>query len=196
MSKNDESPLLAAARALASDLERFEKLSFELTRITIHSDKTLERARRGLLECSEHESKLAESLRAFALAMQGIQDTQQRCLQQTASAAERIRQRQEQRARLQDRLQLLSQKASEVTSPVGDSPDSPNPTSSELVGSLQEIARRLDPVIAEAAEISKLAHEGEWLDIARDTGGLEQQLLATKNRVLLSLRRLAESAPS
>lgn len=196
MTKPTESPLLAAARALSDDLERFEKLSLELSRLVINSDKTLQRARRGLIECSQHESKLAESLHGFAAAMQAMQASQQRCVDQTATATERLRQRQEQRAQLQERLQLLSQKASEVSQPAAGLPESPAAASPELLRPLHEIAERLDRVIAEAAEVSELARRDEWTDVERDTLALEQQLRAAKNRVQLGLRKLAQDAPS
>lgn len=196
MSKPNESPLLAAARALSDDLEHFEKLSLELSRLVINSDKSLQRARRGLLECSEHEAKLAESLRGFAAAMQGVQTSQQRCLQQTATATERVQKRQEQRAQLQERLLRLSQKASEVTAPADSLPDAPGSEAADLLAPLHEIVRRLELVIAEAGEVSELARADDWADVERDTRSLEQQLLATKNRIQLSLRKVAQEAPS
>ena len=196
MTKGTESSLLAATRALSDDLDRFEKLSSELSRLVINSDKTLQRARRGLLECSEHEGKLAESLRGFALAMQTMQAMQQRCMDQTAQATERVRLRQEQRALLQERLQQLGGNASEISSLAASLPESPDRASGELLGRLQEVAQRLELVIAEAAEVSRLAHEDDWTDVERDTDSLKQQLLAAKNRVRLSLSKLAESAPS
>jgi hypothetical protein len=196
MSKNPESQLLAAARSLSDDLERFEKLTSELERLVINSDKTLQRAGRSLLECSEHETKLAESLRGFAIAMQAMQATQQRCMERAAAATERVRQRQAQRVQLQERLQLLSQKASEVSRPAASLPESSSPASTEVLSPLQEIARRLELIIVEAAEVLELARKDEWADVERDTHSLEQQLQAAKNRVQLGLRKLAEGAPS
>jgi hypothetical protein len=182
MSKSTESPLLAAARALADDLQHFEQLSAELGRLVINSDKTLQRARKGLQECSEHEAKLAESLRGFAGAMQAMQALQQRCMEQTALATERVRQRQEERAQLQQ--------------PVADLPEAPDAVPGGMLGPLQEVWRRLEAVIAEAGQVTELARQGNWSDLERDTHSLEQQLQATRNRVLMGLRRLANDAPS
>lgn len=196
MTKSTESPLLAAVRALSDDLERFEKLSGELSRLVINSDKTLQRAARGLLECSEHEAKLAESLRGFASAMQTMQATQQHCLEQTALATERVRQRQQQRAQLQERLQLLSQNAGDISNLAGAVPESSDGASPDLLSRLHAVADRLELVITEAGEVSQLAHDDDWTDVERDTQSLKQQLLAAKNRVRLSLSKLSENAPS
>jgi chromosome segregation ATPase len=196
MSKSNESALVIAARALADDLQRFEQLSGELTRSTINSDKSLQRARRGLEECSAQEAKLVESLRGFARAMQGVQELQQRCMDQTALAAERIRQRQEARAQLQQRLQSLGESARDVSAPLEAVPSAGDAEAADMRGPLREVGRRLEPVIAEAAELTALAKKEDWSDLERDTHTLEQQLQAARNRVLLSLRKLAEDAPS
>src|SRR2546423_15345501 len=104
MSKGSESPLVVAARLLADDLSRFEALSAEVGRQAINSEKSLLRARQSLQACADHETKLAESLRGFALAMQSIQTTQHGCMDSIAAAAKRVQERQEQRAKLQVRL--------------------------------------------------------------------------------------------
>ena len=52
MSKGTESPLVAAARLLADDLSRFEALSSDVGRQAINSEKSLQRARQGLLACA------------------------------------------------------------------------------------------------------------------------------------------------
>jgi hypothetical protein len=197
MSKTTESPLVSAARSLADDLQRFEELSAELSRMVVNSEKSLQRARRGLQECSEHEAKLAESLHAFAGAMQGMQALQQRCMEQTAAATERVRVRQDARAALQQRMQLLAESARDVSAPVSSLPDAPGEAvPSDMLGPLQEIGRRLDSVIADAAQVTELARQGDWADLERDTHALEQQLQAARNRVLIGLRRLAKDAPS
>lgn len=196
MNKNAESLLLAAARVLSEDLERFEKLSGELSRLVISSEKTLQRAARGLRECSEHETKLAESLHRFAAAMQGMQATQQRCVEQTGLAAERIRQRQAQRAQLQERLQSLIKSAVEIGELAVAIPEAAVPASADGLGRLQEVQQRLELVIAEATEVAELARTDDWSDVERDTQGLRQQLLAAKNRIGLGLNRLTKDAPS
>lgn len=200
MSKTTDSPLVIAARSLADDLERFEELSAELSRVIVNSEKSLQRARRGLQECSEHEAKLAQSLRDFAVAMQSMQALQQRCMEQTALATERIRVRQEERVALQQRMQLLAESARDVSAPVTSLPEAAEaaeaPSASDMLGPLQEIGRRLDAVIADATQVTELARQGDWADLERDTHALEQQLQAARNRVLIGLRRLAKDAPS
>jgi hypothetical protein len=196
MSKATESPLLAAARSLTDDLSRFETLSEELSRLSIDTEKSLQRARQGLEACAEHETRLAESLRAFAVAMQAVQLSQQRCMELTAQAAAQVQLRQEQRAKLQERLALLGQSAREVSTPVAELFESAATPTHDMLPPLQEVERRLDAVISEAAELCELARRDDWADLQRDTQSLREQLQAVRNRVLLMRRKLAGDAPS
>jgi hypothetical protein len=193
MSKKAESPLLIAAKALSDDLSRFEALSTELSHLSINSDKSLQRAGQSLQACSDHEAKLAESLRAFAEAMQQLQLTQQRCMEQAASAAAHVKKRQLERAGLEERMVALGQKARDVSLP---SPEQSATRSSELLVSLEQVEQRLSELIGEVGEVCELAQRQDWQDLTRETHTLREQLQALRNRVLLSRRKLAQNEPS
>ena len=128
--------------------------------------------------------------------MQSVQTTQHRCMDLTAAAAQRIQERQQQRADLQERLVLLGEKAREVSAPVAALPEASDALSGDMLDPLQEVERRLDAIIAEAAEVCALAQRDDWGDVERDTRSLEQQLQAVRNRVLLFRRKLSKTAPS
>ncbi|RYZ09059.1 MAG: hypothetical protein EOO73_04640 [Myxococcales bacterium] len=193
--KAPESPLVLAARELTEQLARFESQSEELSRLAINSDKALTRACHGLEACSTHEAGLARALRAFAEAMQGVQATQQRCVEVTATTAARIAARQAERMELQTRLAALGESARQVSEPVTQLAGS-GAESGALLGSLQEVERRLEGVIAEATALSEQSRAGDWSDLERDTQGMREQLQSLRNRVLLMRRKLADSAPS
>ena len=192
MSKKAESPLLVAARALSDDLSRFETLSTELSRLSINSEKSLQRARHSLEACSAHEAKLAESLRGFAQAMQDLQQTQQSCMEQTSAAAAHVAKRQQERSGLEERLVALGQKARDVSHPIGE----PATKASELSGPLEQVEQRLAELITEVGAVSTLAEQQDWQDLTRETQALREQLQALRNRVLLSRRTLAQNQPS
>src|SRR5690349_1935312 len=137
MTKQQDSPLVLAARHLTDALQRFQAQSSELERLPINSEKSLQRARQGLEACAEHGTKLAESLRDFAVAMQELQTAQQRCMELTSAATQRVHERQMQRARLQERLLVLGQNAREVAAPVAAVPESSDASSTEALGSLK-----------------------------------------------------------
>ncbi|HKY35161.1 MAG TPA: hypothetical protein VJN18_04410 [Polyangiaceae bacterium] len=193
MNKKVESPLLIAAKALSDDLSRFEALSTELGHLSINSQKSLQRAGQSLEACSVHEAKLAESLGAFAQAMQHLHLTQQRCMEQAAAAAEHVRKRQLERAGLEERLALLGQKAREISLPM---PEPSTALSSELLGPLEQLEQRLSELVSEVGEVCELAQNQDWQDLTRETQSLREQLQALRNRVLLSRRKLAQNKPS
>ena len=196
MSKKTETPLLAAAQALDDDLSRFQALSGDLTRGHINSEKSLQRARQVLEACSVHETKLAESLRAFARAMQGVQEAQHACMQATAEAAQRIAERHAARLALQERIARLGESARAVSAPVAELPEAGGNASTEILASLGEVERRLEAVIDEASAACTLAEQGDWTDLLRDTQSLREQLQSLRNRVLLMRRKLGGAAPS
>ena len=196
MSKATESPLLAAARQLDEDLRRFQTLSQELSRAPINSEKTLQRAGQLLEACSAHESKLVESLSAFAQAMQSVQQIQQTCMAAIGEGTARVAERHAQRLELQQRVTQLGVGARAASAPVADLPELDAPTSSQMLAPLGEVERRLGAVIDEAAEVSALAQHGDWSDLQRDTQSLREQLQALRNRVLLMRRKLGTEAPS
>jgi hypothetical protein len=196
MTKQQESPLVVAARHLTDALQRFQAQSSELERLPINSEKSLQRARQGLEACAEHGTKLAESLRDFATAMQDVQLAQQRCVELSAAATQRVLERQTQRVQLQERLALLGQNAREVAAPVATQPEPSEASSGEMLSNLKEVESRLDAVIAQASELCDQAQRDDWNDLQRDTQSLQHQLQAVRNRVLLWRRKLAPDAPS
>jgi hypothetical protein len=128
--------------------------------------------------------------------MQSVQTTQHRCMDLTATAAQQIQARQEQRAKLEERLARLGERAREVSAPVAALSESSESPSAAMLGSLEEVERRLDAVIQDAADVCALARQDDWADVERDTRALEQQLHALRNRVLLFRRKLSKEAPS
>ena len=66
----------------------------------------------------------------------------------------------------------------------------------ELLKSLEDVGALTEAVIAEADAVHKLAQDGDWQDIARDTDTLKQQLQSARNKVLVAQRNIAARAPS
>jgi hypothetical protein len=196
MSKQTESPLLAAARQLDEDLRRFQSLSQELARTPINSEKSLQRAGKLLEECSAHEAKLARSLSAFAQAMGPVQEIQQACMQAIGEGAARVAARHAERLSLQERVTQLGVGARAASAPVAELPELDSPTASQMLAPLGEVERRLGAVIDEATEVSALAQQGDWSDLQRDTQSLREQLQSLRNRIVLMRRKLGTDAPS
>jgi hypothetical protein len=195
--KNPGGVLTNAALALENELKRYEETAAELDKMTLVSDKTLQRARKVLEECAAHQERLAKLLPEFAQAMQLAQQKQQECMDTTARATARIKDRFEDRMALLERVAALGQKAQEINGPVaaviGQEGER---TAAELLKSLEEVGTRTDAAIAEAASVHEAAQTSDWQDIARDTDALRQQLQSARNKILTAQRNVATRAPS
>lgn len=196
--KTAQGPLAAAASALENELRRYEDTVAELQKLPLTSDKTLQRARKVLEECAGHQEKLAALLPAFAQAMQDAQARQQQCMDVTAEGTSKIKTRFEERMALLERVAALGQRAQDINEPVAAvmSGKEENRSPIELLKSLEDVGTLTEAVIAEADAVHRLAQEGDWQDIARDTDALKQQLQSARNKVLVAQRNIAARAPS
>jgi hypothetical protein len=193
--KKTELSLAEAAALFEAELKHFEDLAAGLGRLGVNSDKTLQRARQGLEACAACEQTLAANLGAFVQAMQAFQERQQRCMVSVLESARRIEQRHKARQELLERVSQLGAQASGVTAPIEQLAES-GADATKVLGSMEDVGKRLDAVIAEAAALASAAADDEWQDIARDVDTLKQQLQAARNKVLLTQRSVATRAPS
>jgi chromosome segregation ATPase len=196
MEKKDETPLTDAASRIEEELSRFERLLQELSR-PVSTEKTLQRARMSLEECSHSEERLASHLTAFAQAIQSIQERQQRCMESLGQRLGEVQARHADRSALIERMGQLGLRTSEISKPIVSLEESAwSAVTPELLASMGEVSARLEEAIGEAAQISTSARASDWSDLSREADALKQQLQAVRNQVLLGQRKLAGRAPS
>jgi hypothetical protein len=196
MNKKSETPLSGAASQIEEELSGFEQLLQELSR-PVSTDKALQRARVALEECSRSEERLASHLTAFAQAIQGVQERQQRCMEILNERVGQIQARHADRSALVERMALLGVRTSEISKPIAALGENAwQAVTPELLASVGEVSARLEHAIDEAAQISSSARESDWSDLARDADALKQQLQSVRNQVLLGQRKLSSQAPS
>jgi chromosome segregation ATPase len=196
--KKDEFPLRDAASAFEDELRRHEVAVAELERLAINSDKALQRARKALEECASREEALAKHLVAFVEAMRTAQERQQKCMEATLGAANRVKERFDARNALLARVASLGESAKAIvadTAPDGAANATGDSADAKLK-SFQDIASRIETVIEETDAVTKAAQEDDWADISRETESLKQQLQSARNKMLVATRALASRAPS
>ena len=191
-------PLTQAAAEFERELSRYEKISQELGRTVVRSQKTLSRTQRLLTESAECEEALGVRLRALLTAMNGSRDKQQSCMEQTLAAAKNLQNRANEFTALLERVSALGARARETSEPAIQAlADSVKGERSEgLIGSLEALGDRMLEIIREADEIAKDADDGDWPDISRDVKSLKQQVQAAHGRVVSACQAVSSRLSS
>jgi chromosome segregation ATPase len=179
-------PLAEAAAAFERELNQYARITAELNRTTVRSQKTLSRTQKLLVESTECEEALGVRLRALLEAMNGARDTQQQCMEQTLEAARGLQARANEFTALLERVAALGTRARETSEPAARAlaQSSSGDRDVDLVRSLEELGERMVEIIAEADTIAQDAEAGDWPDIARDVKSLKQQIQAAHGRVV------------
>ena|ERR1700712_3397997 len=184
-SQSSSGPLSEAAAEFERELTRYEKISSELGRTTVRSQKTLSRTQRLLTESAECEEALGQRLRSMLEAMNGSRDKQQSCMETTLAAAKNLQTRANEFTALLERVSALGNRARETSEPaIAALTDSANgQRDAALLESLETLGDRMLGIIRDAEEIARDAEQGDWPDIARDVQSLRQQIIAALGRV-------------
>ncbi len=179
-------PLSEAAAAFERELDRYERISSEVSRTTVRSQKTLARTQRLLTESAECEDALGARLRALLVAMNESRDKQQACMEQTLGAAKALQTRATEFTALLERVAALGQRARDTSEPAirALAESAGQERGQALLGSLEAFGDRMLQIIREAEEIARDAEQGDWPDIARDVHSLKQQVIAAHGKIV------------
>ena len=190
----DEGQLAKAAAAFERELERYEKLSLELSRTPVRSEKSLSRARKLLADTNESEAELGRLLEGLSAAMRVARETQQTCMQRISDATEAAQRRAEEFAKLIERVALLGQKAHEVNEPVGRvlAAKAADEDLAAVVSSLADVDAHMQSVVGDAEAVLTAAEDGDWPEVARDVRSLQQQVMSVRAKVKQACADLAE----
>jgi hypothetical protein len=179
-------PLSEAAADFERELARYEKISNELMRTTVRSQKTLSRTQKLLGESAECEDALGARLRALLEAMNGARDTQQACMEKTLAAARNLQTRAGEFTALLERVSALGARARDTSEPAIQAltESAKGEQSSGLMGSLEELGDKMLGIVKEAEAIEQDAASGDWPDISRDVQSLKQQVIAAHGKIV------------
>jgi hypothetical protein len=130
--------------------------------------------------------------------MNTSRDKQQACMEESRSAADRIRARAAEFAALLEQFAALGQRARDVNEPVARviEQKAAGAGAADLLAPLDEVKSRMASVIDDAADIAQKAQAQGWPDIAREAEALRQQVQAARNKVSLAQKSVASQAPS
>jgi chromosome segregation ATPase len=194
----DRSPLVDAVVALDEELRRYEKLTAEVGRTKITSEKTLARAARAVAEAAASHERFQECVGALSRAMNDARERQEASLVGMAEAARHIGERATAFQSLIARYASLGEVAKSLNVRAAEimTRRSEGAAPVDVYAAVGALLEGLGEALTEAKALAAVARESDFDGIARDADALEQQLLSARNRLTLAQRAVAERAPS
>ena len=176
--------LASAADHFEQELARYDKLSSELARTQVHSEKSLGRKRRVLEDFSASEVELGARLKTLLAAIHGARERQQRCMEVALTAANELRERASSFAELMAKVATLGERARSASQPAAPllSQDD-GKLSAEVLTPLDQVSAQLHGVLLDADAIARTASEQNWPEVAQDVKNLRQQLNAMHAKI-------------
>lgn len=182
MAKNDGSELLEAAKAVETELERFEDATAAFEKISLTSQKNLERATKALNALADGEQRVLDEVQVMLKSVGPIRERVLAQVEHIRAKAEALRDRTVAFQSLEKELGSLGEIAATLSTKLKD-PDSNSPVALDTeIGELTSRAKAL----------ADRAKADDFDDLHRVADGLRQQLLAVRAK----LKRLIDSAPS
>jgi hypothetical protein len=176
--------LAGAADHFEQELARYERLSAELARTTVHSEKSLGRKRRLLEEFSESETELGARLQGLLAAMNGARERQQRGMEVALTAATELRERAALFSELMAKVAALGERARGASQPAGPLlAQADGKASAEVLAPLDQVSEQIHSVLLDADAIALTASEQNWPEVVRDVKSLRQQLSSMHAKV-------------
>lgn len=185
--KDGPEGLVAAAAALDDELERFERLSAEVGKQPLDSQKGLERAAELLKQAAGADENLAARVSGLVGAISEMRRRREAGAEAVQKRAAEIEARSNAFAALLETYRGIGSSATEITTRLQGVIQAPP---SERENALAEVRHRVAELAARAQELMKTADEQGFTDVTRQADGLRQQLLQGLNKVSLVVKRL------
>jgi hypothetical protein len=168
--------LVRAAEALEDELLGLETLSRSVRKIQLDSQKNIARAVKELNEALALPERIADGLRALAVAMQHMEARQQTAIESLAPRAEEIQARV---TRLGEHMQAfgeLGKAAGEITVMLQ--------SNGERAAVIEHVEARLAEIDERARALFESARKDDFPEVAREADALKQRLGALRGKLL------------
>ena len=176
--------LARAADEFEQELARYERLSSELARTRIQSEKSLVRKRKLLEEFSEREAELGGRLKGILEAIHGARERQQRCLETALAAASELQERAAQFSELMAQVAALGERARDVSQPAGVlTAGADDKATAAVLEPLDQVKEQLAIGARDADSVALSAEQQDWPEVARDVRSLRQQLQSMQSKL-------------
>src|SRR5262249_22995946 len=158
-------------------LERYAELAQDLHREPATSEKSLRRSARILQSLGETEQLLGQNLGRLVEAIDARRRRQETTVADVQRLAEGLRARSELFGELLQRCDALARRAADANAVLQEGASAGSDTDSSVMV-FEQTAAGLEALADEARAIGEAARTGNFPDVARQTDGLEAQLLS------------------
>jgi hypothetical protein len=194
-------PLVAAAEAFESSLQRFASLAEALRKARIDGQRGIERAGETLQQIADCEQTLQEHAQGLIAALAAVRAAQQQQAEAISVRAEEIKRQNDVYVALMLRYEELGKETAKLNASAQEL-GAVARTPEEMVRD-QKLPERLDDLqagmtatgsIAEALAID--ARAADFDELSRKVDSLRQQILATRNKIGLLREALSRATPA
>jgi hypothetical protein len=194
------SPLLAAAEAFDSELARFAGLAAGLGRVSLDSQRNLQRAGEMLKEIADCEEQLQVQAQALMAALGGARNAQQAQADLVRAQALEIQRRAEVFAAFMGRFEAIGADATALNASAKelaarDRSPAEMVKDGELLAGLDALEERMTAVASAGEGLATDARKADFEDLSSKVDSLRQQILAARNRIGLLKGQLVRGGP-
>ena len=170
-----KSELVDAASALDAELVRFEEGTNSFRKLSLNSQKNLERAARMLTDLAEVEATLGAQVQVLVAAIAHVRDRQMAQVEGVRAKAEEINLRTVAFQRLLEQFKLLGVDAAGLNEKLQASAAAGAP--------LLDLHAEMGELAAKAQGLAEIAKNEDFEDLSRQADGLRQQILSARSKL-------------
>jgi hypothetical protein len=176
MSKSEsKSELIAAASSLDAELVRFEEATVSFRKLSLNSQKNLERATRMLTDLADVEANLGQQVQVLVTAISHVRDRQMAQVDVVRAKADEINARTIEFQELLEKFKGLGVDAAALNEKLQASAAANKP--------LIDLHAEMGELAAKAQGLAEIAKSHDFEDLARQADGLRQQILAARGKL-------------
>lgn len=185
MSKQEsKSELINAAASLDTELVRFEEATVSFRKLSLNSQKNLERATKMLTDLADVEATLGQQVQVLVTAISQVRDRQMAQVELVRTKADEINTRTVAFQALLEQFKGLGVDAAGLNEKL---------TASAAAGApLLDLHAEMGELAAKAQGLAEIAKGQDFEDLARQADGLRQQILSARSK----LKHLEPTLPS
>jgi hypothetical protein len=194
-------PLVAAAEAFESSLQRFAGLAEALRKTRIDGQRGIERAGQTLQEITDCEQVLQEHAQGLIAALGAVRAAQQQQAEAITVRAEEIKRQNDVYVALMSRYEELGKETAKLNASaqeLGAVARTPEEMVRDqmLPARLDDLQARMTATGGVAEALAADAGAAGFDELSRKVDSLRQQILATRNKIGLLREALARATPA